>query len=324
MSRTIESLSPGTGIWLYETVASNAVPVEYIYLGLDQSQTPRLLRKNACVQHRMSSVDGASYQGSEADLYLDASEGGFLSRFDQDTLQAFQPVTICYADFSQGGSENAQYISIARRCFLPSEYELGNGGGEGGTNFLPALKTYYHVSNDNTARITKTSSGTAVGAWLRTGARDGAHRYVYSSGLFGYHNSSAGDCWFRPMLAVSPGTQVSEEGAESVFLLPATHPEYWTISFAASLGTTERRPTRAKLFVPNNLDSNDQLTCRICNNYSDDTPTWVDCQNEASVTLGTEKSASEWELGVQIEALVHSPRKCVYEPAMIIEMEALS
>lgn len=321
MSRPIEELAAGSGIWVYETLSGTPTPVEYIYLGVDDNGNPRLLRKFCNVQKRMNATNVASYNGCEADVYLDTDGSGFLTRFDEDTLAALQATTIKYTDYNQSGDGTAQVISIARRCFPLSYYEVGYGGPEGGKNFLSALQTYYNTTSANTARIPMQSSGTAVGAWLRSAYSNSRFRMVVDSGSASYSYASGTNYWLRPALSVAPATSVSDAGVDEIFLLPDSHRTFWAIDFSASLGKTENRPNKGKLFVPNDFGANDTLTAQVCNNFGDASPTWVNCENEGTATFGTEKTASDWEVGVKIHAETSAPKKMVFEPAMIVETE---
>ena len=63
MSRTISQLTPGTMVYVDETVSGVLSHVPYIYLGLDESGNARLLRQYAAVSKRMHSSNVASYSG---------------------------------------------------------------------------------------------------------------------------------------------------------------------------------------------------------------------------------------------------------------------
>jgi hypothetical protein len=324
MSRPIEQLTAGTGIWLYETLDGTPTPVEYIYLGLDNNQNPRLLRKNAVIARVMHSTNVASYNGCGADNYLEGDGSGFLARFNAETLAYLQAATITYTDYTRSGDGSAQVLSVARRCFLLSCYELGCGGGEGGRNFLPALKAYYGVTADNTARVARKSDGSTVSAWLRSAGEAAKFRYVGSNGAVpsSGENATVANNWLRPAISLAPATPVSDDGAEEIFLLPDTHRTYWQIGFTASLGVSDRRPTRGKLFMPNTLGANDELNCWVCNNYGDAEPAWIACENNGVALFGSQKTGQHWELGVKAEARTNGPGRSVYEPAMIVETEA--
>ena len=82
MARILSELSEGALVYLDETVNGALKHTPYIYLGLDENGNGRVLRQYAAIQRRMHSQDSASYDGCEADLWLEDTQSGFLSRFD--------------------------------------------------------------------------------------------------------------------------------------------------------------------------------------------------------------------------------------------------
>lgn len=318
MSRTISQLTAGTPVWIYENISGTPEAVEYIYCGLDEYGKARLLRWFAAVQKRMNATNVASYNGCVADLWLEDTENGFLSRFDADTLNALENTTITYTDYNQSADGTEQVLSIARRCFLSSYYEMLLSGNEGGMNVLAALQTYTG-STGRSARIARTSDGNSVYAWLRSA--DGSSRFwtVISNGATNSNNASISDFWLRPALSVAAATSVSDEGADAIFLLPDTHRTYWPIDFTASIGQTERRPKQGKIFIPHTVVG--PVSVQVCNNYADANPTWLDTTSEGVVTFGADKTADNWEVGVKIHADASTAGQMVYEPAMILEYE---
>ena len=322
MSRSITQLPPGVGVWLYETVSGTAAPAAYIYLGTDESGSAILLRKHCVAQKRMNSANIASYNGSEMDQYLENSATGFLSRFDADTLAALRSTTIKYTDYNQSPDGAAQVLSVARRCFLPSFYEMGLGGNEGGRDYLSALKAYYNTTSDNAARTPSQENGTNVSAWLRSAKTNTLFLCVSSTGVQVSYQATNANYWFRPALSVAPTTTVSDEGSEEIFLLPDSHRSFWPLCFTASLGRTAGKPKCGKLFLPNTLGAGDLLDCQVCSNYADPEPNWLPCKNDKIVCFENDKTGPYWEIGVKVEAQCVSPGRMVYEPAMIVALEA--
>lgn len=320
MSRTIADLTPGTIVWLDETISGETIHKPYYYLGLDESGNARLLRQYAAVQRRMHSSNVASYDGCEADLWLEDATNGFLARFDAATLAALQNTAIKYVDYNQ--SETAQVISIARRCFLLSYSEEGYGNdtaGNEGQSYLDALKAATGKTDANQARIGYNEAGSAVLVWCRSASSAAYFRGVYSYGGAGYDAASYGSSWLRPALSVAPATSVSDVGADVIFLLPDGRKTYWGIEASMSLGKTAKRPKKCKLTVPH--DSFTVLETQVCNNYGDASPTWVNCADGGVATFGTTKTAQDWELGVKIHAEAPAASRTIGEPSMIVEFE---
>lgn len=323
MPRTIADLAAGTLIYIDETESGVTTHVPYIYLGQDENGKARVLRKYMTGTRRMHSSSVASYNGCEMDVWLEDASAGFLSRFDAATRNALENTTIYYSDYNQSGDSSVQYLSIARKAFLLSYKEVGFGGDETGTSFLPALKTFYNTASDNTARIGKMTNESAVNWWLRSGSSASQFRGVNHSGAAGNYNASSLSYYARPALSFAAATSVSDEGADEIFLLPDGRRTWWDLAFKVSLGQTAQMPKQCRLFVPNTLTANSVMTAKVCNNYGDVAPTWVSCQNGAVAEFGTSKTAEHWELGVQVEAQAAHSGEAIGEPAMIVEFEGV-
>lgn len=322
MSRTLSQLSPGTVVWLYESIAGESNTVKYIYLGQNSAGNAILLREAGADRRAMSAANVASYNASAVDLYLEDVQAGFLARFDASTLAAMRNTTISWKDYTQSTDGAGQVLSAARRCFLLSAYELGLGGSEGGMSFLPALKAWCNTSTSNTARLLLNANGTAVPYWTRS-ASDATHFIIInSSGSSASNMANRTENLIRPAISFDPDTPVSEAAAENIFLLPDSHQTFWQISFTASLGIPDKRPIMGKLFVPNELSADDAMTLKVCSNYADPEPTWISCENGGTAVFGTQKTGAHWELGVKVDARTSAPGRIVFEPAIIIETEA--
>lgn len=320
MSRTIADLTPGTVVWVDETISGVTEHTPYYYLGLDESGNARLLRQYAAVAKRMHSSNVASYDGCEADLWLEDETSGFLSRFDAATLAALNNTSIKYVDYNQSGT--AQVISIARRCFLLSYSEEGYGNdpaGNEGQSYLDALKAATGKTDANQARIGYQANGTAVYVCMRSAFSAAYFRGVNSGGSASSLAATYGSSWLRPALSVAPATSVSDAGADAIFLLPDGRKTYWGIEATMSLGKTAKRPKQCKLTVPH--DSFTVLSAQVCNNYGDATPTWINCADGGVAQLGTTKTAQDWELGVKIHAEAPAAGRTIGEPSMIVEFE---
>lgn len=319
MSRTISQLSAGTLIYIDETISGNTVHTPYIYLGLDDNGNACVLRQYAAIKKRMHSSNVASYNGCEADLWLEDTSAGFLSRFDAATINALVNTTIKYVDYNQSGDGTAQVLSIARRCFLLSYSEEGYGNdaaGNEGSSFLPALQTFTGKTG-SAARITYDETDTAVSAWVRSARSAENFRNVGTGGSASNGSATSAVNWLRPALSVAAATLVSDEGADSIFLLPDGRITTWNIDATVSLGETQNRPSKCKLLVPHGNFAT--LTLQVCNNYGDAAPTWVNCADGGVAEFGTTKTGESWELGVKIHAEANVPGEAIGEPAMIVE-----
>lgn len=318
MSRTISQLTPGVGVWIDE----NSVHTEYIYLGIDGSGNCRLLRKYAAVAKRMNATNVAHYDGCEADLWMENEQTGFLSRFDTATINALDPTTICMSDYTLNEGGTVEYPEITRRCMALSYKELGFGGDETDVSFLAALQSYYDTTNANTARIGRSSDETAVAWWTRSGNSASQFRHMYGSGGGGaaYGDAANGSNWQRPAISVAPTTPVSDEGAETIFLLPDGRKTYWEINAICLMGSSVARPKKAKLMIAET--GIQSATYRVSNNAKDANPIWVTCANGGVCDLtNTAKETTNYELGVEIDAHAGSTSGNVGEPVLVVEME---
>lgn len=315
MSRKISQLAPCV-IYLDE----NGSHVPWWYLGRDNSGNCRLLREAPPFTKRMHSANVASYDGCEMDLWLENEETGFLSRFDEATINALEPTTICYTDYTKSADGTVEYLEIARRSMLLSYKELGYGGSETDVSFLAAMEAITGKTGNN-ARIGYTTSGTAVYYWMRSASSSSQFRYVYANGNANSNNATYANSSPRPALSVSPDTIVSDEGADSIFLLPDGRRTYWLIDATCKLGESVKRPKKAKLL----LSETDIQTAsyKISNNAGDSVPVWTEIQNGGVATLANmQKETANWELAVKIEARSGVHNGNVGEPVLIVETEA--
>ena len=316
MSRTISQLTAGVGVWIDE----NGTHTEYIYLGIDGSGNCRLLRKYAAVAKRMNATNVGHYAGCEADLWMEDEQTGFLSRFDAATINALEPTTICMSDYTLNEGGTVEYPEITRRCMALSYKELGYGGSETDVSFFAALQTYYDTTNANTARIGRNSDETAVGWWMRSGNSATQFRSASTVGGASFSSASSGSLWQRPAISVAPATIVSDEGADSIFLLPEGRRTYWEIQATALLGSSAQRPKKAKLMIAET--SITEATYQVSNNAKDASPVWVNCQNGGVCDLAnTSKETTDYELGVKINAKASVYNGRVGEPVLIVEKE---
>ena len=315
MSRIISDLIPGDVLYLDE----NSEHTPYIYLGLDESGNARILRQYCVTTKRMHSSNVASYNGCEMDSYLENESTGFLSRFDADTINALQNTSITYTDYNQSSDGTVQYLTIARRCFLLSYSELGYGGTAEGKSYLDALQTFTGKTGNN-ARIAYTPNGTAQNWWQRSAYSASQFRFVYTNGnSYSGNATSTGNC-FRPALSVAPATPVSEQGEETVFLLPDGRRTYWGIDAICKCGTTSLRPKTAKLIVSEHGVSNSSY--HVTNNAEDSEPIWYQIVNGGVAQIPNDtKESEDWELAIKVSAQGGTKDTYIGQPILIIDTE---
>ena len=315
MSRTIADLTAGTIIYLDETVDGTLSHVPFIYLGQDDSGNCRILRQYAAVEQKMNSTNEATYDGCLADTWLNNETDGYLSRFDDATRLSFVATQIKINSIS-----TSTVGTIDRRCFLLSESEVGNATTpDEGTSILDVLKTVANTTNANTARIAYNESLSAVVWWLRSAVSETRFRYVSGNGGVGSGNAIR-TYWLRPALSVAPATIVSDQGEDTIYLLPDSSKLYREIDATIYCGSSTARPKKARAIVPATNCSLFEL--QISNNAKDDSPIWVSAENNVAVDLSNDtKTTADWELGVKIYAQ-SSGKALIREPVVIVETES--
>lgn len=315
MSRTIAELTAGEKVYLDETVDGELSHVPYIYLGQDESGNCIILREVAAIAKRMHSSDVAVYDGCEADLWLEDEEAGYLSRFDAATRAALVSTQIKCNSITTG-----EIGVIARRCFLLSYTELGYATTpDEGVSYLAALQTATGKTGNN-ARIAYNSSAAAVVWWLRSALSEAKLRCVGTGGFSSGNYASYVGAWMRPALSVAPATIVSDQGEDTIYLLPDSSKLYREIDATIYCGSSTARPKKARAIVPATNCSLFEL--QISNNAKDDTPVWVSAQNNVAVDLSNKtKTTENWEIGVKIYAQ-SGGKALIGEPIVIAETES--
>ena len=315
MSRTIADLTAGTIIYLDETVDGTLSHVPFIYLGQDDSGNCRILRQYAAVAQKMNSTNETTYDGFLADTWLNNETDGYLSRFDGATRLSFVATQIKINSIS-----TSTVGTIARRCFLLSESEVGNTTTpDEGTSILDALKTVANTTSANIARIAYNESLSAVYWWLRSAASETQFRNVVNDGSVGSYYATGAN-WLRPALSVAPATIVSDQGEDTIYLLPDSSKLYREIDATIYCGSSTARPKKARAIVPATNCSLFEL--QISNNAKDDSPIWVSAENNVAVDLSnTTKTTENWEIGVKIYAQ-SGGKALIREPIVIAEMES--
>lgn len=291
MSRTIIDLNTGTEVWLHETINGVEETVPYILVKRD-SQGGVLLRKNCSEKKRMNPTSTTVYDGCEADVYLNDTETGFLSRFPAGELTCFQSRSI--STFAYG---DTVAHSISRRCYLLSQGELFNSVP---TNLEPEVGTVYSLLEHNetfdfTTAYIATVDGTTTNWWLRSPGSVSSFYSVSNVGVLGL-NSATNPGGIRPALNVAPTTIVSDEGADKIYLI--TDGVTRTVDFRTKVLDLPNRPAKARVkYNTNNLSN---ILVQVCNNYGDANPVWVNATSMGEVTFtNTVKETADWQVGIR-------------------------
>lgn len=317
MSRTIADLTAGQIIYLDETVDGTLSHVPFIYLGQDDSGNCRILRQYAAVSKQMNSKSETTYDGCLADTWLNNETNGYLSRFDDATKLSLVATQIKINSIS-----TSSVGIIARRCFLLSESEVGNvTTPDEGSSILDVLKAVANTTTETTARTAYNESLSSVSWWLRSAASSTQFRFVsnISSGKVNSNNAT-NTIWLRPALSVAPATIVSDQGEDTIYLLPDSSKLYREIDATIYCGSSTARPKKARAIVPATNCSLFEL--QISNNAKDDSPIWVSAENNVAVDLSNDtKTTTDWELGVKIYAQ-SSGKALIGEPVVIVETES--
>ena len=291
MSRTILDLNLGTEVWLHETINGTEESVPYILVKKD-SQGSVLLRKNCSEKKRMNPTSTTVYDGCEADVYLNDTETGFLSRFPVGERTCFQSRSI--PTFTYG---DTVAHSISRRCYLLSYGELFNAIP---TDLEPEVGTVYALLTHNesfdfgNSRVA-TLDGTAVSWWLRS-AYSASSFWCVSYGNTDYYGASKTGVALRPALNVAPATIVSDEGADKIYLITAGVTR--TVDFKTKVLELSKRPVKA--LVKYNANNLSNVTVQACNNFGDTNPVWVNATAMNEITFSnTAKETAEWQVGIR-------------------------
>lgn len=297
-------------------VKENGEYVEYVLISKD-SYSCELLRVNAVVAKRMNATNTTDYTGCEMDQYLSSEEtSGFLSRFDADTKAALVMRSI--STFSYGDTE-CHYIS--RKCYLPSYGQCFLGSTTAlypEKTIVPELMIWKGTLNGDSARVAKDNVGaSAIGWWLRSpysatrywrGNLEGraADDYAFNPGF-----------WCRPVLNLSSTTPV-EESQGSFYLLPSETPR--AVEFKYLLNKMSTNPKKAIVsFTAHNLNN---VFVKVCNNYGDTNPIWVDITDGTEKTFENESKQTEnWQIGIWCYGDTTSYSPAYFEePTVLLEV----
>ena len=333
MARTLADLTAGTLVYVDETDGGVTQHVPFIYLGLDENDHARLLRKYATTGTNMRSGSSTSggdidYDGCPIDTFMTTT---YMNRLDAATQAALVDTDIKYIKVNYVTSPAHELMTIQRKIFALSRTELGEtaqDAGSEGQSYLDALKAHYETTTDTVARRTKgNATSTSYSAyWTRSPYQSTSNayfgRYGYLVGTYGYMQYqyvtySSGN---RPALSLLKATPVSDEGEQNIFLLPEGRATYWRLTAEIKGSAYANRPAKAKLML-NDLSAFYEKTIRVCNNYLDASPTWVECGNNSVVTLGSEKTAENWKIGISVDMKSNSDSAYITAPQLIVVIE---
>ena len=312
MARPISEIELNEVLHYTETINGTTQTIAYWPIRKDADGVV-LLRKNVLDEQRsMNATNESTYIDSLMDTWLNDTTSGYLSYFDEKMRACIIPSTIKIKPYSSD-----VVTEIARQVYLLSESEVTNGGLEG-ESILPMLKVHSGQTNDNNARKAYTGSGKEEYWWLRSAGSSSTFFYVRNNGTV-YTFAANSTNTARPVFKVANATLVSDKTADTIYILPDASKPYRELSFTAFLGSTEKRPKRAKVQV--SFTGATAHTIQISNNAKDANPAWVPCEPDQVVELpNTEKITELWELGVKISAQGEGRVTCG-EPVAIVEVE---
>ena len=312
MARPISDIELNEVLHYEETINGKVQTTAYWPIRKDTDGVVLLRQHVLGDTRKMNATAEATYIDSLMDTWLNDGTAGYLSYFDEKMRSCIIPSSIKIRPY------NSDVVTeIARQVYLLSESDVTNGGVEG-ESVLPMLKVHTGETTDGGARKAYDREGSILFWWLRT-AVDAEHfRFVRANGDIGLTKAVNG-CSVRPAFKVSNTTLVSDKTAEKVYILPDDSKPYRELSFTAFLGSTAKRPKRAKVQV--SLTGATAQTIQISNNAKDANPAWVACNVDEVVELpNASKETALWELGVKISAQGEGKVTCG-EPVAIVEEE---
>ena len=309
MARPISEIDLNEVLHYTETINGTTQTIAYWPIRKDADGVV-LLRKNVLDEQRsMNATNEATYIDSLMDAWLNDETSGYLSYFDEKMRACIIPSSVKIKPY------NSDVVTeIARQVYLLSEDEVTTGGVEG-ESILPMLKAHTGETNDNNARKTFNTDGVSKSWWLRNAVSAEQFQFILSNGVISYTNANNNGS-VRPVFKVANATLVSDASADTIYILPDASKPYRELRFTAFLGSTTKRPKRAKVQV--SLAGATAQTIQISNNAKDANPVWVTCGVDEVVELpNAEKTTELWELGVKISAQSEGRVTCG-EPVVIV------
>lgn len=312
MARPISEIDLNEVLHYTETINGKTQTIVYWPIRKDADGVV-LLRENVLNQTRpMNSTNEATYIDSLMDTWLNDVGAGYLSYFDEKMRACIIPSVVKIKPY------NSDVVTeIARQVYLLSEDEVTTGGVEG-ESILPMLKAHTGETSDNNARKAYDVAGVPKSWWLRNAVSAEQFQFILSNGVVSYTNANNNGS-VRPVFKVANNTLVSDASAGTIYILPDASKPYRELSFTAFLGSTAKRPKRAKVQV--SITGASAQTIQISNNAKDANPAWVPCGVDEVVELpNAAKTTDLWELGVKISAQGEGRVTCG-EPVAIVEEE---
>ena len=312
MSRTIKQIDLGSIVMVRESNSD----IEYILTRKD-SHGVELLRRHPYSARRMNSTNTTVYDGCEMDAYLINEDTGFLSRFSA-TLRS-NLVNRSISTFTFGDAE-CHYIS--RRCYLYSYGDLFMTTPDAlypEVNVTKALMIANNTLGADAARIARDVDNTAVIWWLRSAYSATQFRFVNDYGAAYVGNATYTSYWCRPVLNVSPDTIVSDEGADTIYLLPEEKPR--VVEFKGKMGNFPILPRFGCIkVVSNNLVN---VSYEVTNNYGDGSPVWQSVENGTQFEFeNTQKQTEDFEIGIHCYGETPNLGTGYFEqPEMLVEVD---
>ena len=290
MPSTISQLDLGTELYVRE----NGVPVPYVVLKKDIVGTV-ILRALCSESKRMNPTNTAVYTDSEMDAYLSDETNGFMSRFDANTKSA-----IVMRSIPTYATADTECHYISRKCYLLSQGDMFGSAAtalEPEKSLAPVLAIWKGVNDLNTARVTYSDATptSAVYWWLRSPYSAAVFYQVHASGISDYTYASS-RYGVRPALNVSNDTIVTVGDDNKIYLTPDLA-ETHSVEFKVKVTEESLRPNKAKVnFTAEGLTN---ISVKVCNNYGDTNPVWVDATDQQQVILNNAaKETDKWQVGI--------------------------
>lgn len=317
MSRTIESIDLSEKLHYVETISGTARTVTYLPIRKD-SDGVLLLRDTLLAARRINATGDSTYTSSEMDTWLNNTSSGYLSYFDDAMRNAIISTSVKVIPYGESTA-----TTIARQAFLLSASEAGGAAstyGNEGDSMLAVLKTHKGTTSDTTARVAYPDDSTSADRWwLRSACSATNVRVVFYSGSFSDFDASSAYFRPRPAFKVRNGTMVSDQGEDTIWILPEGTTMYKEIDFAVNMGSTAKRPKKARVQIA--FTNAQTSSIKISNNAKDASPVWVECENKGVAELAnTTKTTDNWELGVKVYAKGVNGVSAG-EPILIVECE---
>lgn len=312
MARPISEIDLTEVLHYTETINGKAQTTAYWPIRKDADGVVLLRQHVLNDKEKMNATNEATYIDSLMDTWLNDETAGYLSYFDEKMRACIIPSTIKIKPY------NSDVVTeIAREAYLLSKDEITTGGVEG-ESILPMLKVHTGGTTDDEARIAISDSGVIGQWWLRSTNTPGQFLRVDTAGVIRSNNATLFYAP-RPAFKVANATMVSDKTADKIYIMPDPENFYRELSFTAFLGSTAKRPKRAKVQVE--ITHATEKTIHISNNAKDANPVWVPCEPDQVVELAnTSKETDAWELGVKISAQGEGRVTCG-EPVAIVEEE---